>query len=357
MKKVLHVSYGGLGFGGVSSVIFSIVEPLFTKFDFGCVVFQKKCEREGEFEKYGKIHRIKCYSGKFFEKIFRNFIMYKGIYKICKENKYDVIHVHNQSDAGIVLKAAAKAGVKNRIVHSHNTTSTKKQSFFKKLMASKNLKLINKYSTAKVGCSKKACDDFFKADDCSVIYNSIDLNKFNLNLRVPHEGVRFIHVGRFCAQKNQQFLLKVFNEVRKTIKNATLKLIGFGEDEELLKSQIKNLGLEGCVELTTGNNDFVAKSFYQSDYMIFPSKFEGFGIVLLEAQASGCFCFVSNEIQSEADCGLIKKISLSKDEKTWADIIIEQIKSFNVNYSGLNNKLKAYDKGEIAKEYAKLYEI
>ena len=139
MKKVLHVSFGGLGVGGVSSVIFSIVEPLHKKFDFDCVVFKKELEREKEFLKYGKLYRIGGYSGSIFEKIFRSFIMYKGILKICKENKFDIIHVHNQNDAGSVLKAAAKAGVKTRIVHSHNTKTPTKQGILKKIKSIINL--------------------------------------------------------------------------------------------------------------------------------------------------------------------------------------------------------------------------
>ena len=53
-RKVLHISCGGLGSGGVSSVIFSIVKQLHNRFDFECIVFKKKCNKEDEFLKYGK---------------------------------------------------------------------------------------------------------------------------------------------------------------------------------------------------------------------------------------------------------------------------------------------------------------
>ena len=137
MKKILHVSFGGLGRGGVSSVIFSIVQPLYKKFNFSCVVFGKKCEREEEFLQYGKLFRVKCYTGKFLEKIFRSAILYDGICKICKKHKFNVIHVHNFPDAGIVLKAAKKAGVNVRIVHSHTTATTRKVGFLKRIKAKK----------------------------------------------------------------------------------------------------------------------------------------------------------------------------------------------------------------------------
>ena len=61
-RKVLHISCGGLGSGGVSSVIFSIVKQLHNRFDFECIVFKKKCNKEDEFLKYGKLHRIESYN-------------------------------------------------------------------------------------------------------------------------------------------------------------------------------------------------------------------------------------------------------------------------------------------------------
>lgn len=359
MTKVLHVSFGVLGNDGVSNVIFSIVEPLHNQFDFGCVVFSRRTDREKEFNKYGKIYRVNGYNGKFIEKIFRSFVLSKQIYKICKENNYQIIHCHNLPDAGVILKAAKKAGVKIRIIHSHNTKSNKKQSLFKRIKIKKNSNLIEKYATHKIGCSKKACEDFFKSKDYKVIYNSIDLEKFNIKNRNPESqsgGIKFVHVGRYDYQKNQRFLIKVFKEIKEKISNASLLLIGFGKDEEDIKSDILQYNLANCVEMVQGNSDFVSKKFAESDYMIFPSRYEGFGIVLLEAQASGCYCFVSDAIQDEVDCGLMRKISLSDDAKTWADIIVKFISEKKVfDFKQITEKMKVFDKNVIAQKYAELY--
>ena len=98
-RKVLHISCGGLGSGGVSSVIFSIVKQLHNRFDFECIVFKKKCNKEDEFLKYGKLHRIESYNSDgrvhLLEMIIRPFKLYTNVFRICKKEKYDVVHAHN----------------------------------------------------------------------------------------------------------------------------------------------------------------------------------------------------------------------------------------------------------------------
>lgn len=104
-RKVLHISCGGLGSGGVSSVIFSIVKELHNRFDFGCIVFKKKCNKEDDFLKYGKLHRVEAYSSDgrthFIEFILRPFKLYTNVFRICKKEKYDVVHAHNLLEEGI----------------------------------------------------------------------------------------------------------------------------------------------------------------------------------------------------------------------------------------------------------------
>ena len=356
MTKVLEVSFGGLGFDGSSSVIYSIAEALQGKIEFEFLVFSKKNSRESEFAQIGKVNRINGYSGNILEKIFRSRIFYKELYKLCKGNNYDVIHCHNLPDAGVILKAAKKAGVKLRIVHSHQTKSTRKTSIFRKFKNKRNLRLIEKYATHKIGCSIQACRDFYKDNDYKVIYNSVDLNKFNIKNKEKNISPSFIHVGRFAYPKNQRFLLKVFKEIKEREKDASLLLIGYGNDEKVIRKDILSYGLEDNVKIVQGDNDFVAKSFAQANYMIFPSFFEGFSIVLIEAQASGCYCFASDAIVEEVDCGLMKKIPLEKDAKTWAEIILNDIKNKNLwDEEELLIKINKFDRKVITEQYFRLY--
>ena len=116
-KKILHISYGGLGNGGVSSVILAITESLCDKFEFGCVVFAKHLRREEVFKKYGKLHRINVYGSnnvfsKLLELILRPFRLILGVFCICRSNKYDIVHAQMNSLSIFPLYCAYKENIK-----------------------------------------------------------------------------------------------------------------------------------------------------------------------------------------------------------------------------------------------------
>lgn len=105
-----------------------------------------------------------------------------------------------------------------------------------------------------------------------------------------------------------------------------------------------------------GNQVDVSKMYAVSDYMIFPSIYEGFGIVLIEAQAMGIPCFVSEAIQSEADVGLLTYIRLDAGVDIWAETILNHIKAGRaIDKSSLEKKLYQYSNEAIGKQYALIY--
>lgn len=359
-RKILHISYGGLGSGGVASVIHSISESLKDYFDFHCVVFRKKGSSEEQFAKYGKVHRINCYNQtglrKLLDIIMRPFIMTICCYKICKEEKIDIIHCHNGYEEAYFLLGAKVAGVKNRIAHSHNTNSPISPSLLKKFSNIFHRFLINKLATVKIGCSQQACDDFFHTTNTYVIYNAIDLNRFKWQ-RNPHEGLCFLNVGRYCYQKNQSFVIDVFNEILKENSDAVLKLVGFGEDEKFLRNKVHIMGLEKSVFFVDGRNADIPSVYSEADVMIFPSTFEGFGIVLIEAQATGCYVFASDVVPKATDIGLMTRLSLNKSKNEWAQIICDNmIKVREGKYEYIHDKLSKFDINIVSQQYKKLYD-
>ena len=325
-NKVLHISFGGLGNGGVTSVIMSIVSKLYQKYDFGCVVFSQKCERESEFLKYGKIHRLKCYcSGnrllKLFELLFRPFVMTFGVYRICKAGKYGIIHCHNGRDMLYPLLGAKLARVPKRIAHSHNAKSPQKKNLLLRVYECFIYFFVKKLATDFVGCSKTACEDFFRDKPYQVLNNAIDLSKYSW-CQKKKERIEFIHVGRFDYQKNQEFVINVFEKIKDKLPNSILRLVGFGHDEVKLRRIIESKKLSDRVFILDGHTSDVPNLFALSDCMVFPSVYEGFGIVLLEAQASGCYCFASDVCPSETNVGFMEQLPLCIGEEEWSKKIL-----------------------------------
>lgn len=127
------------------------------------------------------------------------------------------------------------------------------------------------------------------------------------------------NVGRLCYQKNQSFLLDVFHEVLRSKPESQLLLVGEGEDEAALKQKAQQLGISDRV-IFFGVTDQVEKLFFAMDAFVFPSRFEGLGIVSIEAQAAGLPVLCSENIPSEAHVtDWIKASHLCDGPGAWAE--------------------------------------
>lgn len=360
MKKILHVSAGGLNTGGVASVILGLTSELKEQFEFSCVVFNKRGEHEEEFMKYGKLHRINCYpvSGKreYGELILRPLKLYFGIRKICKSEKYDVIHCHNQRDAWICLMAAKHSKVPTRIVHAHVGKSLKKKSIIEKIYKDLSPIMLKKVATVKIGCSKEAGELLYGNNDFSIIHNSINIDKFLTKEKIQHKTINFIHVGRFNYAKNQEFVIETYANICKKLTNTYLYLVGYGEqsDEKRINELIDIYGIREYVKVVPGNKIEVLDIYAKSDYMIFPSRFEGFPLTLIEAQATHIQCYVSENIGKEVNFGLLKYLNLKDGADKWAEQIIYDIEN-DIKMKLDNNLIAKYDDKNIAAKYAQIY--
>lgn len=356
-NKVLHISYGGLGKGGVSTVIFSITENLAERFDFGCVVFSQKCLSEVRFERIGKLHRVNCYvPGSIMEKIVRPFRMYWEIRKICRKEHYDVIHCHNGEEEAFGLLAAKHEGIRIRIAHSHNTNSPRKLSFPKKAYNKILLNCINNNATRKVACSAQAARDFFgTTDDVTIIPNSVNVDHYYQDRNGEENHLRFVHVGRYDYQKNQEFILDVFQIIHQKFPESTLRLVGFGSEEQSLKEKTAELNLNDSVLFVPGDTDITAE-YKNADYMIFPSRYEGFGIVLIEAQAAGVCCFVSEAIQPEVHAGSLLQLSLNDSAEVWANAVLTYHAEHPQKTKNRIEYIDRYRAEIVSEKYGELYE-
>lgn len=260
-----------------------------------------------------------------------NFIKYlRDLDQFFKEHKeYKIVHGHMESLGKFYFKVAKKHGVPVRIAHSHNSaTEPTLKGKVKGVLA----KGFPKYATHYFACSELAGRFMFGNRNFTVIKNAIDLSRFQYN-----EGIRvamrkemnlnnkFVigHVGRFCTQKNQKYLVDIFEQIRKQKSNVVLLLIGKGELLEEVKAYVAEKSLSESVRFL-GVRDDVNKLYDAMDVFVFPSLFEGLGIVAIEAQVSRLMTVCSDVVPKEANVTeYYKAIPLQESPERWAEEICE----------------------------------
>ena len=292
------------------------------------------------------------------------FLSYQGeLVKFFKEHEYNIVHSHLNLLSSFTLSSAKKANVPIRIAHSHSSSISDKG--LKKLIKLFAKTQINKYTTHKFACSKEAAIWQFgkkKWKDVKIIPNGIEIEKFLFN-KLNRQRIRkqynieenaFVigHVGGFRKVKNHEFLLKVFEKIKKIKEDAILMLVGSGELEGEIKKLANRLGFLNSI-VFTGSVQNVNEYCSAFDSFVFPSIYEGLGIVLVEAQANGLPCFVSDVVPSEANLSDVYfSLSLNASVEEWAISII--------NKSNLSNRqcpkeLRKYDIKTLAKALEQFY--
>lgn len=243
--------------------------------------------------------------------------------------EYIIIHVHLDCLSSVILKIAKQHGVKVRIAHSHSSSQDKGVKYLIKLFYKH---FIPKYATDLYACGKDAGDWMFNGAEYSVLNNAIDTRRylFNNNMRISMRSSLYVnpdellvgHVGRFCYPKNHTFLIDIFNEIQKILP-AKLILIGIGELQDQIKEKVELLGLRDKV-IFTGLRSDVSNLLQAMDVFVFPSNYEGLPVALVEAQASGLPCLISDKVPIECKkTDLVQQISLSAGAEIWAKTAIE----------------------------------
>lgn len=279
--------------------------------------------------------------------------------KLFKENQYKIVHSHINTLSVFPLYAAKKAGVLVRIAHNHSTAAPGE---WKKNILKYTLRPFAKvYATHYAACSRYAGEWLFgkrsvERGEVTIFNNAIDLDKFKYDENVRNEvrkelGLegKFVigHVGRFCYQKNQEFLIDVFEEVYKQNPNAVLMLVGDGPDREKIEEKVKQCKLSNQV-LFLGNRIDADRLYQAMDVFVFPSRYEGLGMVAVEAQFCGAVTLMSDRVPDDAkilDSTL--SLSLTCSAKEWADNILQKS-----SIERINNGM--YAKYDISKEAIKL---
>lgn len=335
MIRVLHV-IGKMDRGGAETMImnyFRRIDKDKVHFDF-LVHTDEQGDYDAEILNLGgEIHKIPKY-------LVYNEYKYK---KACREffdkyHNYDIVHGHIGSCASIYLSEAKKWNIFT-IAHSHSTDGGYgiKDLVFK--FVSRNTKNIADFF---FGCSLKAGEKRYgtkvaHSERFLVIPNAIDVKQYiysperHMELKKKwdlDDKIIFGHVGRLSKEKNHKLIIEVFYRILQKEPDAHLVLVGEGPERAKIEQLIKRLGLNNSVTLTGIRND-VWDMMNLFDLFLFPSFYEGLGIALIEAQASGLPCVVSDTIPEEAIMTEnVRRISFEESADYWANEILTFMKSF-----------------------------
>lgn len=230
---------------------------------------------------------------------------------------YDVIHLHTSYWKRLLIEEIAmECKIPKVIVHAHNTQIDIVDEMKRKEAGEIHMRLREQFdrrlATDFCACSEEAAKWIFgnkiPRDIIRILRNAIDIEKYLFNESVRQQyrqllgvGNNYVigHIGRFSMQKNHDFLIEVFRVICKEIENARLLLIGEGPLESRMREKVGKLNLQDKV-LFLGQRDDVPQLLQAMDLFCLPSNFEGLGIALIEAQASGLPCIVSDKVPREA---------------------------------------------------------
>lgn len=338
------------GTGGIEEFVLNLSRY---KNDYGImydyIIIGETSVYSDEIKKLGR----NCYFIPKKENLFANII---GWIKLFFDNrrKYDLVYFNVSGFYYPLPYIIAKVCGYNIVFHAHNTKdiSRKEVVHFAHYF---NRFYITKFTKTYYACSLMAGEWIYgkkliNQGIVQIVPNAIDLKRFTRKDIVKKKSINDIkiegkfvigNIARLSAVKNQQFLIKIFYEYLNYNSESLLMLVGSGETENELKKMVKMLNIEDKV-IFYGNTKKPEELYEIFDCFVLPSLNEGFPITLVEAQAMGLKCFVSENVTKEVNItNNITYISLDASPRKWAEIIYDT----NCTYYSAIDELceKGYD--------------
>lgn len=299
------------------------------QFDFICDSDSQAIPDEEIESLGGRVYRIPPY-----QHIFANM---REMKRICKENKYPVMHAWNSTMNLFPMYVAKRAGIPVRISESLSMAHEGDwKTILKKLLRPMSKWYATHYMSCGDDCGRwQFGDKLFDAGKVDVFKTVIntEFNAYDPELREKtrkelgwEDKIVVGHIGRFTAQKNSVHLIEIFAAVARKEPKAVLCLIGDGELKEAMMAKIKELGIENQVDYL-GRREDIQQFYNAMDCFLLPSLYEGLPVVGLEAESCGLPMFFSTEVTREANaCELGHFIPLSASEDEWADEMLKAMK-------------------------------
>lgn len=358
--RVLQISYA-MDLGGAETLIMNIYRNIDrTKVQFD---FLLHSEEESAYEKEilqlgGRIYRIPRFLGynkHSYDKNLRTFLY--------QHPEHRIIHDHLMDSAAETFRIAKAMG-RVTIAHSHIAEVSHSLSEMVRFLFRKDLYRLADYRFA---CSEAAGEWLYrKKADYRVLNNAIDTSSFCFSmpersktrkeLGIPYGAFVLGTVGRMVKQKNQARLLSIFNDLLETRNDAYLLIVGDGPLRKGLEGKAEKLGIVDKV-IFTGSRSDIPSLLSSMDSFVLPSLYEGLGIVLVEAIASGLPCIFTSTIPNEVNISpsQVNRVSLSSPDSEWSKKILSS-KPLERREDGYKIVGKAgFDIKGVAKEMEEFY--
>lgn len=355
--KILHV-VSGINFGGVETVLYNYFSNMKNLNNYENVIISHEKIDKKNAELFKKINF------KFYEVTPKRENVLKNVFeldRIIKKEEPDIVHVHMTLSSYLALFIAYLNEVKVRICHSHLALPkmTKIEKIYKIL--------CNCFANEYFACTKDASDYLFTKKNSSKVHileNAINIQKFDFNIETRKKireelniNNKFVigNIGRFTEQKNHERIISIFNEFLKKNQNTVLLLIGEGYLKENIIQKVEKLNVKDKVLFLDTVSD-VEKYYNAMDLFLFPSLYEGFGIVAIEAQTSGLPCIVSDVVPKDIKLSeLVTFINLNESNEIWVENILKHEKYTRKSNINLVKNTK-YDIIKQANELDKIYQ-
>ena len=368
--RILQIFGDPISYGGQEKFVYNIYKNMSGKniiFDLFTPFYCNNNEIKNFIEELGGKVFHYDYPFKTFDENKKYFV--KALLDLLDKEKYNIVHIHSGSIFTLAFgaKIAKKSGVKNVIVHSHNSgIKNMKYRIMKAISNNVFLKNVDYYfACSELAASFKYPKKILKNKEYMIINNGIDIAKFKYNPEIRRKVRKELscdnkivigHIGRFAPEKNHTFLLDVFEEYKKINNESMLVLIGVGDLQETVKEKANQLGIKNDVQFL-GTTDKVNEYLNAMDIFVLPSLYEGLPIVGVEAEATGLPVISSVEVIKDLPIKeLTNYYSLNNSAKDWALKIDEIVK--NTDRKDVSDAIvdSNYEISNIAKKLEGFYE-
>lgn len=297
---------------------------------------------------------------------------YRLFYSVLKKEKYSIVHIDETLEmTAFSVLVARFAGTRTIIAHSHNDHASEKTLWVRKHLLNPVYRMIiSRLATDYFACSQIAAKWMFtpeivESGKVKIINNGIqsELYVYNPTIEKAYReklglGDSYVlgHVGRFFYQKNHKFILDTFKEISKLKEDSILVLVGDGELKQEMESYAKHLGVYHKV-LFYGVTSEVNKILQTFNAFIFPSRYEGLGIVAIEAQAASVQTFCAEEtIAKEVSVTeFCHYIPLKLGPAEWAKRIIQCSEMYEKRNTSKDIRNANFDIATVSKMLEKFY--